>query len=45
MKDINFLISALESILEVEDVELKDCAIESLIEMLKDLKEKENLDD
>lgn len=33
------IIKMLETILEVEDIEIKNCAIETLIEIIKDLKE------
>lgn len=38
-EQIDKLIEILQNILKVEDVEIKDCAIESLIDMLDGYKE------
>lgn len=38
-EQIDKLIEILQNILKVEDVEIKDCAIESLIDMLNEYKE------
>lgn len=44
MISTNKLIKILKQILEVEDVEVKNCAIESLIESLEDMEKHEEID-
>ena len=45
LQEIEKIIAILKVILNVEDIEIKDCAIESLIDKLEELKsQKENFE-